>query len=265
MRAFRLTQLLASRRTVDRFSVEEAARGWRMRIEQTIADEAIEMVFQPIVVLETEARAGYEALARFPMAPQARPDVWFAEAARLGMADDLELLAVRAALRQLERLPSECTISINLSPVVLGHPRLLELVDQVDAGRVILELTEHAIVDDYEAFGTAVGPLRERGIQLAVDDAGAGYASLRHILNVRPGMIKLDMSLTRDIHTDPARRALASGLQGFARSLDAQVVAEGIEYDEELEALRDLGIELGQGYLLGEPGPLVRLTADTPG
>ena len=248
MRSPRLTRLLAS----------YARHPWRARIEQVLADEAIEMVFQPVVVLATGERAGYEALARFPSVPGERPDAWFRNAAKVGLADELELLAVRTALAELDRLPPACFISINLSPAVLGNPRLLDLVDAADPERVILELTEHAIVEDYHAFGAAVAPLRARGVAMAVDDAGAGYASLRHILNLRPGLIKLDMSLTRDIQADPARRALANGLQGFARSLEAQVVAEGIETEHELEALRELGIELGQGYLLGKPAPLER-------
>src|SRR4051794_28715183 len=251
MKSPRLTRFLAS----------YARHPWRARIEQVLADDAIEMVFQPIVVLGTGERAGYEALARFASVPGEGPDAWFRNAAKVGLADELELLAVRAALAELERLPSACFISINLSPSVLGNPRLLDLIDDAEAARVVLELTEHAVVEDYHAFGGAVTLLRERGVELAVDDAGAGYASLRHILNLRPGLIKLDMSLTRDIHTDPARRALASGLQGFAHSLDAQVVAEGIESEAELEELKTIGIELGQGYLLGKPAPLERAEA----
>ena len=251
MRSPRLTRLLAS----------YARHPWRARIEQVLAEDAIEMVFQPIVVLATGERAGFEALARFPSVPGERPDAWFRNAAKVGLAEDLELLAVRTALAELSRLPAACFISINLSPSVLGNPRLLDLIDGAEADRVILELTEHAVVEDYHVFGAAVTLLRERGVELAVDDAGAGYASLRHILNLRPGLIKLDMSLTRDIHTDPARRALASGLQGFAVSLDAQVVAEGIESEAELEELKGIGIELGQGYLLGKPAPLERSAA----
>jgi EAL domain-containing protein (putative c-di-GMP-specific phosphodiesterase class I) len=127
----------------------------------------------------------------------------------------------------------------------------------------VLELTEHASVGNYGRLADALDPLRVRGVRVAVDDAGAGFASFRHILNLNPDIIKLDMALTRGIQADPVRRALASALVTFARELHAVIVAEGIETEAELKALRSLGVGYGQGFFLARPGslPLGRITA----
>lgn len=122
-----------------------------------------------------------------------------------------------------------------------------------DLSRITLEITEHAIIEDYTALTNALAPLRQQGMRLAVDDAGAGYSSMKHILQLQPDLIKLDMSLTRGIHQDRNRRALAKGLVGFAHEIGSQVVAEGVETAEELATLRDLQVDYAQGYLLGKP------------
>ena len=120
----------------------------------------------------------------------------------------------------------------------------------------MLELTEHAGIADYNELAEALAPLRESGVRLSVDDAGAGFASLRHILNLRPDIIKLDIGLIRGIDADPARRALASALVGFAAEIGAVIVAEGIETPDELATLCALRVTYGQGYHLARPGGL---------
>jgi EAL domain-containing protein (putative c-di-GMP-specific phosphodiesterase class I) len=122
---------------------------------------------------------------------------------------------------------------------------------------VVLELTEHTGIDDYHLFGEAIAELRSNGLRLAVDDAGAGFSSFRHILNLRPDIIKLDIALTRGIDTDPARRALGSAMLTFGLdAYNASIVAEGIETQSELATLQGLGCHYGQGYLLGRPAQM---------
>jgi EAL domain-containing protein (putative c-di-GMP-specific phosphodiesterase class I) len=99
------------------------------------------------------------------------------------------------------------------------------------------------------------------GVEIAVDAAGAGFASLRHVIELRPGYVKLDISLIRGVGDDDARQALVAGMVHFAAETGCLLVAEGIETDTELAALRRLGIGLGQGYLLGRPGPLPAISA----
>lgn len=117
----------------------------------------------------------------------------------------------------------------------------------------MLEITEHAHVEDYNCLLQAIEPLRARGVRLAVDDAGAGYSSLQHILQLQPDLIKLDIGLTRSIDLDPARRALASALVSFARETGSHIIAEGVETASELAALRSIGVDKAQGYFLGRP------------
>jgi EAL domain-containing protein (putative c-di-GMP-specific phosphodiesterase class I) len=117
---------------------------------------------------------------------------------------------------------------------------------------VVLEVTEHAPIDSYAGLSDALTGLRGH-VRIAVDDAGAGYAGLQHILQIRPDIVKLDISPVRDLDTDPVRRALISGMVSFARDAGFVLLAEGIETESELVALRALGVSLGQGYLLGRP------------
>jgi PAS domain S-box-containing protein len=248
-------------RETERLAHEDDHDGLRAQIQQVLDDRMIDPVLQPIVRLATGEVVGYEALARFPLVESRPPDVWFRQAAEVGLGEALELLAIERALEAFAVLAPEVFLSVNASPETLCSPRLLRMVQRAPADRLIVELTEHAAIADYPGFNDAVKGLRERGVRLAVDDAGAGFASLRHILDVRPEIIKLDMTLTRHIHRDSARRALASALCDFAGNLDAHVIAEGIEEPEELEQLRALGIEYGQGYLLGRPAPIASVSA----
>src|SRR5207302_1055710 len=125
-----------------------------------------------------------------------------------------------------------------------------------EAKELVIEITEHAPVEDYDGLNEALRSFRERGGRLAVDDAGAGFSSLRHILRLVPDFIKLDGALTRGIDTDRTRRALGAALISFASEIGVPIIAEGIETQAEVDALRALEVTCGQGFFLGEPGPL---------
>jgi len=232
--------------------VDEDRRRAGASLEAVIAGQAFTPHFQPLVSLVDSAVVGYEALTRF--ADGTRPDVRFAEAARLGLGLDLELATVGAAVQAAASLPSGAFLALNVSPsLVLAAMRLGPAL----AGRrrhLVLELTEHAPVDDYEALRAAIERI-DPPVQVAVDDAGSGYASLRHILALRPAYVKLDMSWVRGIEADPARQALVAGLMHFAAEVGCQLIGEGIETEAERRTLGRLGVPLGQGYLLGRPLP----------
>jgi EAL domain-containing protein (putative c-di-GMP-specific phosphodiesterase class I) len=234
----------------------EEKRARTQRILRIISDSALEMVFQPIVDLRKQRIVGLEALARFNAEPKRSPDIWFAEAAQVGLQEELELLALRLACDHLDQIPDRAYLSLNVSPETAASPRLLTLFDGIPVGRLVFEVTEHAHVSDYAPLTRALNALRARGGRLAVDDAGAGFASLRHILRLSPDFIKLDISLTRDIVSDRAGRALASALIGFAFDIGKKIVAEGIESRDQVDALRDMGVRYGQGYFLARPGTL---------
>lgn len=224
----------------------------RLQIQQIIETGAFAAVFQQIVDLETGAVVGYEALTRF--ADGVGPEVRFREAAAVGLGSELETATLLAVKSAAVDLPASAWLSMNVSPTMISeHDALLSIL--ADVGRpVVLEVTEHAEIPDYAAFRTAVASLGTE-TRLAVDDAGAGFASLRHILELRPTYIKLDRSLVADLDSDEARQAMIVGLRHFARSTNCRLIAEGIETAAELNILRTLGVTLAQGYILGRPAP----------
>jgi EAL domain-containing protein (putative c-di-GMP-specific phosphodiesterase class I) len=219
------------------------------------------IVYQPIYDLESRRMAGVEALSRFSSTPQVTPDVWFNEAAALGIGPRLEACAIRSALGALKSLPKDAYVAVNGSPAFVSSGMLPELLQGVDISRVVLELTEHASVTDYRELTDALAPLRALGLRIAIDDAGAGYSSMRHILSIEPNLVKLDISLTRGIDQDRKRRALASALIAFARETDVAIIAEGVETPGELQTLQSLGVKRAQGYYLARPKPLAELPA----
>lgn len=246
---------LQQRLSSDR-AAEEEQRHRLARVRSVLDRERITMVFQPIVELATARTVGFEALARFSDDPGRSPADWFADAELVGLTVDLELMAIRLALRALDRLPDGAYLSLNVSPTTATSDRLVPAVLGVAPDRVVLEITEHAPVADYAALVAALRPLRERGVRLAIDDAGSGFASLRHILSLDPDIIKLDISLTQGIDTDRSRRALAEGLISFGAAVGTHLLGEGVETADEMAALRELGVPFAQGYHLGRPAPL---------
>lgn len=231
------------------FAIEDA----RADIERIIVDDQFSLVYQPILTFAPLRVVGFEALCRFDPKPYRSPDAWFKRAEKAGCGVRLELAAIRKALNALDTLPGNVFVSVNASPATIVSGELGALLRGVPMDRFVLEVTEHAEVGDYGALQAALRLLRWNGAKLAVDDAGAGYSSFQHIVQLSPDIIKLDMSLTRSVDADPGRRALAAALSYFARETGCQIVAEGIETERELATLTALGVAKGQGYLLGRP------------
>lgn len=239
-------------------SVEETRRINRMieTISKAIVASEPSMVFQPIVDLETRRIVGAEALSRFSGVPYRTPDRWFDDAGHVGMRSELETVAIRNAITgyaPVWAVDPYCDLAINASASTVMDSDFEEALQGAPLRRIIIEITEHDQVADYAALERALEPLRARGVRVAVDDAGSGYASLRHILRIRPDLIKLDISLIRDIDTDPMRQALASAVVQFAARTGCRVLAEGIETDAELTFVASIGVSLGQGFFLGKP------------
>jgi EAL domain-containing protein (putative c-di-GMP-specific phosphodiesterase class I) len=231
----------------------------RRRIERVLAGAEFTIVCQPIIDLDSGQLMGAEAMTRFRGPPEQTPDVWFDQANRLGLGVELELAAVKRALMLINRIPGDAFLAINIGPEAIGVGELPLLLESAGAHRIVLELTEHVRVADYPRLQNALVDIRARGTRLAIDDTGAGFASLAHILKLGPDIIKLDRDITRGIDCDPVRRALARALVSFAADMGAEVIAEGIETAAELDTARELGIHSGQGYLLGRPAPLAAL------
>ncbi|OQW63124.1 MAG: diguanylate phosphodiesterase [Proteobacteria bacterium HN_bin10] len=222
----------------------------RSRVITAMSEDVFDIVYQPIVDAKEGRLIGFESLSRFRTGS---PDVWFADAAGVGLGVELELAAIGKALGALALLPNSVYLAVNASPDTILSGQLNEILAGLPLDRIVLEVTEHSTVSDYDALSAALNAWRAQGVRLAVDDAGAGYSSLRHILALQPDLIKLDMSLTRNICLDPARKALAAALIGFARETGSHIIAEGVETEAELVTLRQLGVEKLQGYFLGRP------------
>lgn len=214
-------------------------------------------VFQPVLDLRDRSIIGHEALTRFDTGLGTGLDTadTFARAARLGLTRLFELRTLEAAIEASAGLPGDGWLAVNISPSVLLGDGLQPILDGAGARPVVLELSELEPVVDYGAVRDVVASL-DRNVLLSVDDAGAGFASLAHVLELRATFVKVDRSWIRGIESDPAKRALVAGLRNFAVETGAEIVAEGIETEAELEAVTGLGIELGQGFLLGRPAAL---------
>jgi EAL domain-containing protein (putative c-di-GMP-specific phosphodiesterase class I) len=231
------------------------------RLLPLIAAGGPEVVLQPIVDLATGERVGAEALSRFPADWHTTPDLVFAEAHGIGRGDQLELLALERAAGHLDAVHGY--VSMNVSPATLLTTGCLDLLAALPLRRVLLELSEHDQVEDYDALNAALAPLRARGMGLAIDDVGAGFSSLRHIVVTAPDVIKIDRSIVSGLDTDPVLAKLARSLVEFAHSIDVRVVAEGVETAAEHAVLRALDVDAGQGWLFGRPGPAHLLDAGT--
>ena len=226
----------------------------RHDVERVISEGAFGTVFQPIVRIADRRVVGYEALTRF--ADGMRPDLRFREAARLGLGLRLEEATLAEAIRTAAALPAGCPLGVNVTPTSLMlEPGWLVALAGRTGRRLVVELTEHAEISDYEELRRALASLPPE-VDLAVDDAGAGYASLRHILELRPRYVKLDLALVRGIESDPMRQSLITGLYHCVEEMGGDTVAEGVETEAEAEALLRLGISFAQGYLFGRPAPV---------
>ncbi|HSD22767.1 MAG TPA: EAL domain-containing protein [Solirubrobacterales bacterium] len=225
----------------------------RSEIERILREGAIEPVFQPVASLTTGRLLGYEALARFPDSPERPPSTWFAQANACGLGPQLEAAAIQAAL-EISGRPPGTHLAVNVSPSALSTDIVRSVLPDELSG-IVVELTEHEVYVGDSLLADTLADLRERGARIAIDDAGAGYAGLKQVMWVRPDIVKLDLDLTRAIHSDPVRMALVESLVRFARRVGATVCAEGIEKHDDIEVLANLDVPWGQGYALGRPAP----------
>ena len=232
------------------------------RLDPVVADGGPVVLLQPIVDLATGGRVGAEALSRFPAEWGRTPDVVFAEAHSVGMGHALELQALERAAEHLDRVAGY--VAVNVSPATVLTPACGELLGRLPLDRVVLELTEHDEVEDYDVLLATLAPFRAAGLRLAIDDVGAGFSSLRHIVVTSPDVIKLDRSIAAGVAGDHVLATLVGSLVTFAHGSGARVVAEGVETADDAAALRTLGVDFGQGWHFGRPGPPEALAVPVP-
>lgn len=225
------------------------------RISALLESQMLMTAFQPIYGLAEETVVGVEALSRFVSDDGAAAELWFAEAAAVGLGANLEFSALGSAAAAARDLPGDLYVSLNISPTSCLDPRLPELFQHIDLpiSRVVLELTETISDEEYPQFIAAVNPLREKGLRLAVDDTHSGAGALSRMVHLRPDFLKVGRNVIGDVDNDGIQRAMVACLVDFADQIDTTLVAEGIETVGELKVLTELGISAGQGYLLGRP------------
>lgn len=225
----------------------------RRRVQQCLEARAFRVEFQPIVDLETLAVAGHEALGRF--ADGRSPGIWFREAQDACLTAELEFAVARMALERMAERPPGSYLAINLSPEALLADGSIETLLRQPLDGLVIELTEHDAVGDYVELQNALRRLQAAGAKIAVDDAGAGYSSLSHILELMPDYIKLDASIVCFVAKDPARQHLIEALGRFAGRNGMKLIAEGVEYRDDADCLKSLGVRYGQGFLFAPSGP----------
>ncbi len=229
----------------------------RTRLQPVFDAGGPRIVLQPIVALFDGVRVGAEALSRFPAEWGQAPDEVFADATSIDVGLELEMLAVRQAVDAFSGVSGY--LAINFSAGTLLDFRCQELLHELPLERIVLELSEHDPVPDYRVLMDTLAPLRRRGMRLAIDDVGAGFASLRHILLTSPDVIKLDRSIVAGAASDVVLRRLVQSLAEFGHGAGAAVVAEGIETSEDATVLRDAGVDYGQGWHFAWPGTAEQL------
>lgn len=234
-----------------------------------LADRNVVSLFQPIHDLVEDRVTGVEALSRGPEGSGLEDaERLFSLAEKAGLVIPLERLCRRRSLEQAARAGWEKLVFINMSPAAAQDADFLEgrLVREVldlylDPRQVVIEVTERTWAENQELFSSVLGELRKEGFRIAVDDLGSGYSNLSALADIRPEFLKFDHLFTKDIHRNRIKQDLLGAILSFAMKMDTQVIAEGIESVDELHALRRLGVPLGQGYLLGRPGPIEALAA----
>ncbi|MGD0879957.1 MAG: EAL domain-containing protein [Acidimicrobiales bacterium] len=227
--------------------------GLRSAIEHLCEPGGITAVVQPIVRPADMVVVGYEALARMSASPQHPPDWWLELASEFGLRRRLEMACLAAAV-QLGPPPEGRMLFVNASPSTVADPLFLDLRTEFP-DRLVIELTEQEAVEDYDVLRNCLAGYLQRGARLAIDDAGAGYSSLRHVVELSPDYLKLDRELVSGVDKDSNRRALMRAVVAFAREVGTSVIAEGVETRGELDVLRDAEVHLVQGYLLARPDP----------
>ena len=247
---------LAAERIESSLENEMCSLEARKRVESMLDGHGVSTFQQPIISFETGQPVGVECLSRFPDLTKRGPEAWFEDAELVGLGQELELTAIRCALDSIAHIPDGFYATLNASPGTVASGAVRELLEQSEAKNIVVEVTENCQVEDFDALAREIAAIKAFA-KVAIDDVGTGYAGLRHIVDLQPDILKMDMVLTRGIEADPARKAMTAALVQLAKDIGCKVVAEGIETEHEARAMKKLGVDCGQGYLYSRPLPVV--------
>ncbi len=226
----------------------------RQRVRNVMGDERVDIHLQPIMNLSSTKVRGYEALTRFlDDANSITPRTWFEEARRVGMQPLIECAAIAEAVDMLRFLPRDTYLSVNASPEVVRIGAVAEILRDAQPERIVIDLTEHEDADDLEGLELGLAELRTLGVQIALDNFGAGDLQMPTVVRLQPDILKLDMSLVKSINRRQNSQDLTRAIVAFAEDIGATLIAVGIEHESERATLAELGVPFGQGFLLAKP------------
>jgi EAL domain-containing protein (putative c-di-GMP-specific phosphodiesterase class I) len=259
-----IERLIEDAKTMARFQKFKSEVRNKEKLQEIIIKEEIKIVFQPIADLKSRKVIGYEALSRGPQGTEyENPYFLFDIAREVGLIFELDRICRKKALIQAAQIDAQVKLFVNCLPTTIHDPEfkgayLKEFLADVRRSphNVVMEISEREAIDDYAAFRGAIAHYSDLGFSIAVDDTGAGYSSLEAIVELQPNFLKLDISMVRGIHTNLLKQEMVKAMVAFSRNMNAKIIAEGIETQEELDTLIRLGIPLGQGFFLGRPAEL---------
>lgn len=231
------------------------------RLQDVLLRERVVTAYQPILRMKEGTILGFEALSRGPRGSGLdTADTLFGAAAKNGLDVELDRLCRRRALLSSGRIPSNAKIFVNTLPATMRDPQfrgkaLIDFLDraQVAPNRIVIEITEHLVIENYLMFREELAYFRDLGMAFAVDDVGAGYSGLESIAKLKPSYLKIDKALVRDVHSNVVNRAMVKAIIALGHGIGALVIAEGIQSEEEAQVLRAMGVDFGQGYHLARP------------
>ena len=231
------------------------------RLQDILLRERVVTSYQPILRMQEGTVMGFEALSRGPKGSGLESAGELFDAAKShGLRVELDRLCRKRALLSSGRIPSNAKIFVNTLPATLRDPQfrdkaLIEFLDkaQVKPERIVIEITEQEVIENHGIFRDTMAYFTDLGMSFAVDDVGAGYSGLDTIAKLRPQYLKIDINLVRDVHHNPVKRQMVKALIDLGRGIDAKVIAEGIEKEEEAQVLRGIGVDYGQGFHLARP------------
>jgi EAL domain-containing protein (putative c-di-GMP-specific phosphodiesterase class I) len=256
-----IERLIEDSKTMAKFQKFKGEIRNKEKLQELIIKEEIKIVFQPIVELNTNKVMGYEALSRGPEGTEyENPYFLFDIAREVGLIFELDRICRRKGLIHAARLDQKAKVFINCLPTTIHDPEFkgaylrdfLEDIKRIP-NNVVMEISEREAINNYPVFREAMAYYSDLGFSIAVDDTGAGYSSLEAIVELQPDFLKLDISMVRGIDRNLLKQEMTKAMISFAGSMNAIIIAEGIETKEELETVKKLGIPLGQGFLLGRP------------